>query len=163
VAECEVCQHNKGETAKASGTLQPLLIPPAIWQDISMDFIVGLPKLGNKSVIMVVVDRLSKYAHFCALQHPFKIATVTQLFMDNILKLHGMPNSIVSYRDPTFTNNFWQELFKLQGTQLHLSTAYHPQTDGHMEVVNKCLETYLGCFTYEQQNQWAQWLPLAEW
>ena len=71
-----------------------------------MDFIVGLPKLGNKSVIMVVVDHLSKYAHFCALQHPFKAATMAQLFMDNIFKLHGMPNSIVSDKDPTFTSNF---------------------------------------------------------
>jgi hypothetical protein len=163
VAECEVCQCNKGETVKALGTLQPLLIPPAIWRDISMDFIVGLPKSGNKSVIMVVVDRLSKYAHFCALQHPFTASTVAQIFMDNIFKLHGMPNSIVSDRDPTFTNNFWQELFKLQGTQLHLSTAYHPQMDGQTEVVNKCLETYLRCFASERKNQWAQWLPLVEW
>jgi hypothetical protein len=126
VDECEVCQCNKGEIVKALSTLQPPLIPSAIWRDISMDFIVGLPKLGNKSVIMVVVDRLSKYAHFCALQHPFIATTVAQLFMDNIFKLHGMPNSIVSNRDPTFNNNFWQELFKLQGTQLHLSTTYHP-------------------------------------
>jgi hypothetical protein len=139
------------------------LIPPAIWRDISMDFIVGLPKSGNKSVIMVVVDHLSKYAHLCALQHPFTASTVAQIFMDNIFKLHGMPHSIVSDRDPTFTNNFWQELFRLQGTQLHLSTAYHPQTDGQTEVVNKCLETYLWCFASDRQNQWAQWLPLVEW
>jgi hypothetical protein len=70
VAECEVCQRNKGETVKSPGTLQPLLIPPAIWKDISMDFITGLPKSGNKSVIMVVVDRLSKYAHFCCSSPP---------------------------------------------------------------------------------------------
>jgi hypothetical protein len=128
-----------------------------------MDFIVGLPKLGNKSVIMVVVDRLSKYAHLCSLQHPFTTSTMAQIFMDHIFKLHGMPHSIVSDRDPTFTNNFWQELFRLQGTQLHLSTTYHPQTDGQTEVVNKCLETYLRCFSSERKNQWAQWLPLAEW
>jgi hypothetical protein len=128
-----------------------------------MDFIVGLPKSGNKSVIMVVIDRLSKYAHLCALQHPFTASTVAQLFMDHIFKLHGMPHSIVSDRDPTFTNNFWQELFRLQGTQLHLSTTYHPQTDGQTEVVNKCLETYLRCFSSERKNQWAQWLPLTEW
>jgi hypothetical protein len=163
VVECDVCQRNKGETVKSPGTLQPLPIPPAIWRDISMDFIVGLPKSGNKSVIMVVVDRLSKYAHLCALQHPFTTSTVAQLFMDQVFKLHGMPHSIVSDRDPTFTSNFWQELFKLQGTQLHLSTTYHPQTDGQTEVVNKCLETYLRCFASERQNQWAQWLPLAEW
>ena len=74
-----------------------------------------------------------------------------------------MPHSIVSDRGPTFTSNFWKELFKLQGTQFHLNTAYHPQTDGQMEVVNKCLETYLWCFASEKQNQWAQWLPLDEW
>ena len=128
-----------------------------------MDFITSLPKSRNKSVIMVVVDHLSKYAHLCALQHPFTTSTVAQIFMDQVFKLHGMPHSIVSDRDPTFTTNFWQELFKLQDTQLHLSTTYHPHTDGQTEVVNKCLETYLRCFASEKQNQWAQWLPLAKW
>jgi hypothetical protein len=160
VVESDVCQCNKGETVKSFGTLQPLSIPPTIWQDISMDFIVGLPKLGNKSIIMVVVDRLSKYAHFCALQHSFTTSIMAQLFMDRVLKLHGMTHSIVSDHDPTFTSNFWQELFKLQGTQLHLSTTYHPQADGQTEFVNKCLETYLRCFASENQNQWTQWLPL---
>ena len=130
-------QRNKGETVKYPGTLQPLLIPPTIWRDISMDFITGLPNSGNKSVIMVVVDHLSKYAHFCALHHPFTTSTVAQIFMDQVFKLHVMPNSIVSNQDPTFTSNFWQELFKLQGTQLHLSSAYHPQTDGQTQVLNK--------------------------
>jgi len=88
---------------------------------------------------MVVVDYLSKYAHFCALQLPFTTSTMAQLFMDQVFKLHGMLHCIVFYHDPTFTNNFWQELFKLQGTQLHLSTTYHPRTDGQNEVVNKCL------------------------
>jgi hypothetical protein len=106
VAECDVCQHNKGETVKSPGTLQPLLIPPAIWKDISMDFITGLPKSGNKSVIMVVVDRLSKYAHLCALQHSFTTSTMAQIFMDQVFKIHGMPHSIVSDRDPTFISNF---------------------------------------------------------
>ena len=101
---------------------------------------------------MVVVDFLSMYAHLCALQHPFITSMVAQIFTDQVFKLHGMPHSIVSNRDPTFTNNFWQELFKLQGTQLHLSSAYHPQTDGQTEVVNKCLETYLRCFAFEKQH-----------
>jgi hypothetical protein len=113
VTECDVCQHNKGETVKSPGTLQPLPSPPAIWKDISMDFITGLPKSGNKSVIMVVVDRLSKYAHLCALQHSFTTSTMAQIFMDQVFNLHGMPHSIVSDHDPTFTSNFWQELFKL--------------------------------------------------
>jgi hypothetical protein len=140
MAEFDICQCNKGETVKTTGTLQPLLIPPTIWMDISMDFIVGLPKSKNNLVIMVVVDRLSKYAHLCALQHPFTTSTVAHFFMDNIFKLHGMSHSIISDRDPTFTSNLWQELFRLQRTQLHLSTVYNPQTDGQIEVVNKCLE-----------------------
>jgi hypothetical protein len=147
-----MCQHNKGETIKSSGTLQPLPIPPAIWKDISMDFTTVLPKSGNKLVIMVVVDRLSKYAHFYALQHPFTASMLAQIFMDQVFKLHGMPHSIVFYHKPTFTRNFWQELFKIQGTELHLSTTYHPQIDGQMKVVNKCLETYLRCFASEKKN-----------
>jgi hypothetical protein len=91
-----------------------------------MDFIVGLPKSGNKLVIMVVFYHLSNYAHVCVLQHPFPTSTVAQLFMDQVFKLHGMSHSIVSDHDLTFTSNFWKELFKLQGTQLHLITAYHP-------------------------------------
>jgi hypothetical protein len=86
-----------------------------------------------------------------------------QFFMDNIFKLHGMPDSIISDKDPTFTSNFWQEIFKIQGTQLHLITAYHPQNDGQTEIVNKCLETFLMCFASDRQHQCAQWLPLAEW
>jgi hypothetical protein len=113
VTEYDVCQRNKGEIVKSLGTLQPLPIPPAIWKDISMKFIIGLPKSGNTSVIMVVVDNLSKYAHLCTLQHPFTTSTVAQIFMDQVFKIHGMPHSIVSDHDPTFTSNFWQELFKL--------------------------------------------------
>jgi hypothetical protein len=82
--------------------------------------------------------------------------------MDQVLKLHVMPHSIVSDREPTFTNNFWQELFKLQGTQLHISTTYHSQTDGQTKIVKSCLETNLRCFSLEKKNQWAQWLSLAE-
>jgi hypothetical protein len=163
VAKCDVCQGNKRETVKSLGTLQPLLIPPSIWKDITMDFITGLPKSGNKSVIMVVFDCLSKYAHFFALQHPFTTSMVAQIFMDQVFKIHGIPHSIVFYHDTTFTSNFWQELFKLQGIQLHLSATYHRHTDGQTKFVNKCLETYLRCFALEKQNQWAQWLPLDEW
>eukprot|EP00253_Pinus_taeda_P025507 PITA_25507 len=163
VTECEVCQCHKGETIKLPGTLQPLPILTSIRMDVSMDFITGLPNLGNKSIIMVVVDRLSKYAHLCALPHPFTPTLVAQAFMHQTFKLHGMPTSIMSDCHPTFTSNFWQELFKLQGTQLQLGTSYHPQTDGQTKAVNKCLETYLRCFTSEKQHQWVQWLPLAEW
>jgi len=163
VAKCDVCQCHKGETINAPSTLQPLPIPASIWMEVSMDFITGLPKSGNKSVIMVVVDRLSKYAHFYTLPHLFTPTFVAQYLMDQIFKFHGMPTSIVSDRDPIFTSNFWQELFWLQGTQLKFSTSCHPQTDGQTEAIKKCLETYLKCFTLENQHHWVQWLPLVEW
>jgi hypothetical protein len=119
------CQCNKGETIKSPISLQPLPITTSIWTNISIDFIVGLPKAGNNSIIMVVVDHLSKYVHFCALPHPFTPTLVAQVFLDHIFKLHGMPTSIVSDRDPTFTSTFWTKMFKLQGTQLNMSTTYN--------------------------------------
>jgi hypothetical protein len=146
VAEFYVCQCNKGETIKDPGTLKLLPIPPSNWMYISMDFIVGLPKLGNNSVIIMVVDHISKYAHLCSLQHPFTAFVVAQIFMDHVFKLHSMPHSIVPHRDPTFTSNFWQEILRLQVTQLNLSITYHPHTDGQTKIVNKFLETYLRCF-----------------
>jgi hypothetical protein len=96
----------QGRNNQTPGTLQPLPIPPAIWRDISMDLIVGLPKSCNKSIIIVGLDNITKYAHLCALQHPFIASTLAQLFMDHIFKLHGMPDSIVSDQDPIFTRNF---------------------------------------------------------
>ena len=95
-----------------------------------MDFITGLPKFEGKNVIMVVVNRLTKYAHLCALSHPFKASTVTNYFMETIQKLHGTPNIIVSDMDPIFTGNFWTELFSCLGTQMSHSSSYHPQSDG---------------------------------
>ena len=91
-----------------------------------MDFIEGLPKSSGKNVIMVVVDRLTKYGHFIALSHPFTLSIVASAYMDYVFKLHGNPTSIVSDRGPTFLSNFWQDLFRLQGVTLHLSSVYHP-------------------------------------
>ena len=107
VAECLVCQQNKVETIKTLGLLQPLSIPSQCWEEVSMDFITGLPKSEGKSVITVVVDRLTKYAQSCALSHPFKSNKVSTEFMETIQKLHGNPKIIVSDRDPIFTGNFW--------------------------------------------------------
>lgn len=130
VQECAVCQVSKPETIHPPSLLQPLPIPGRVWSDISMDFIDGLPSSQGFSVIVVVVDRFTKYGHFIALSHVYTASKVAQLFLANVLKLHGMPTTIVSDRDPVFTSSFWRELFRLQGISLAFSSAYHPQSDG---------------------------------
>lgn len=124
-----------------------------------MDFIEGLPNSNGYSIIMVgQIDSLnSKYAHFIPITHPYNVVKTTKIFIANIFKLHGMPSSIVSDRDPTFTSNFWKELFKLQGTEFKLSSSYRPQTDGQTELVNKCMEQYLKCYAGDRPKEWVKW------
>ncbi|XP_014491049.1 uncharacterized protein LOC106753708 [Vigna radiata var. radiata] len=131
VARCVVCQQHKYMTASPQGLSQPLLIPQAVWEEISLDFIVILPKSQGHDAILVVVDKLSKYAHFVVLKHPFSAKTVAKIFTREIIKLHGIPVSIVSDRDLLFLSIFWREIFKAQGTQLKMSTTYHPEMDGY--------------------------------
>lgn len=159
---CRICQQCKYDNAASPGLLQPLQIPEGAWLDISLDFIDGLPLSFGKYVILVVVDRFSKAAHFMSLCHPYTAASVAQTFLDNVFKLHGFPRSIVSDKDAVFLSQFWQELFKLQSCALHQSSAYHPQSDGQTEVVNRCLETYLRCMTSDKPTFWSRWFPLAE-
>ena len=128
-----------------------------------MDFVEGLPKSQMKEVVMVVVDRFTKFVHFIALSHPYTASKVANLYLQHVFKLHGMPTSIVSDRDLVFTSHFWQELMKLQGIQLTMSSAYHPQTDGQTEVVNKSLQHYLRAFAADRPATWVEWLPLAEY
>jgi hypothetical protein len=162
IKQCVICQQAKHSHTHPAGLLQPLPIPQGVWQDLSMDFIEGLPKSQGYSVILVVVDRLTKYAHFVAVKHPYTAADIAELFMDNIVKLHGLPHSIVSDRDTIFVSSFWKQLFKLYRVKLNLSTAYHPQSDGQTERVNQCLEMYLRCAVQDAPRTWKSWLSLAE-
>jgi hypothetical protein len=163
VAHCPVYQISKTKSIHYPGLLDPLNIPKMKWSEISMDFIEGLPTSKGKNVILVVVDRLTKYAHFLTLAHPFTSQTVANLFLDNIVKLHGPPQVIVSDRDKIFTSKLWQEMLTAYKVDLHYSTAYHPESDGETERVNQCLEQYLRCMALKEPKKWAEWLPAAEW
>jgi hypothetical protein len=110
---CSVCQCNKIEHLHPTDLLHPLAVPSSIWADIAMDFMEGFPKVGGKCVILTVIDRLSKYAHFVLLGHPYSATSIIKALFDQVVRLHGIPASIVSDRDPIFTSKLWQELFKL--------------------------------------------------
>ncbi|GJS94076.1 retrotransposable element Tf2 [Tanacetum coccineum] len=135
IRECDIFQRQKPNLVAYPGYIQPLPIHDKIWSSISMDFIEGLPSSHNKTMIVVVVDRLSKYAHFMALQHPFIASTIAHVFLDNVYKIHGLPESIISDKD---------------------------KTDGQTAVVNRCLECYHRCMISEKPKEWVQWLALTE-
>lgn len=162
VKECTICQQAKPDRARYPGLLQPFPVPDEAWQVISMDFIEGLPRSGRYNCILVVVDKFSRYAHFIPLAHPFSASDVAMAFMDNVFKLHSLPEQIVSDRDRIFNSLFWRQLFHLTGTSLNMSSSYHPETDGQSERVNQCLEGYLRCFAHACPAKWIQWLSLAE-
>lgn len=120
VAACDICQWNKHDAKSLAGLLQPLPIPTQVWEDISLDFIDGLLVSARKNSILVVVDRLTKYAHFFVLSHPYLAKKIVEVFNMGIVKLNGIPQSIVSDRDPIFIR---RKFFKLHGTELKTSSA----------------------------------------
>jgi len=128
-----------------------------------MDFIVQLPitKQGYDAIV-VFVDRLTKRAHFCATKTTATAPDITKIFFENIFKNHGLPKVIVSDRDAKFTSNFWKAIFKQMGTKMALSTAFHPQTDGQTERMNRTLEEMLRIYATYQQNTWDEYLAAVE-
>lgn len=123
-----------------------------------MDFITGHPPSNGLTVILVVVDRFSKVVHLGALPSHFTAYKVPELFVSMVCKHHGMPKSIVLDRDPIFISRFWSDLFRFSGTQLRMSSPYHPQTDGQTEVMNRTIEQYLRCFTHQKPSLWSKGL-----
>jgi hypothetical protein len=163
VSTCDVCQRNKSEARSPAGLLQALPVPAQVWENISLNFIDGLPMSAGKNSILVVVDRLTKYGHFFPLSHPYSAKKVALVFVTGVMRLHGVLQSIVSDRDPIFISSFWRKFFKLQGMELKTSSAYHPQTDGQTKVINRCLEQYLRCFASQHPKSWEAFLAWDEY
>ncbi|GJU93461.1 DNA/RNA polymerases superfamily protein [Tanacetum coccineum] len=163
VSKCMTCQQVKIEHQRASGLLQPLEIPMWKWDEISMDFVTGLPTTQKRhDAIWVVVDRLTKSAHFLPIRKNYGISKLAEIFRQEIVRLHGTPTSIVSDRDPKFTSHFWKGLQKAWGTRLKFSTAFHPQTDGQSERTIQTLEDMLRACALEWTGCWDEYLCLVE-
>lgn len=159
---CHTCRRIKPSREARQGILRPLPVPERSWQDISMDFVTHLPPSCGYDAILVVVDRLTKMKHFIPCKGTCNAEEVARLYAYNVWKLHGLPQTIVSDRGPQFVAQFWKHLTRrLQITNL-LSTAYHPETDGQTERTNAVLEQYLRAYVSYLQDDWSEWLPLAE-
>jgi hypothetical protein len=144
ISHCDVCSRIKAEHHKPSGLLQPLPIPVWKWDEVSMDFIVGLPRTTNgHDSIWVIVYRLTKVAHFISVRTTYGGDKLAKLYINCIVRLHGVPKRIVSDRGTQFTSRFWKKLHEALGTKLDFSSAYHPQTDGQTERINQILEDML--------------------
>jgi len=159
---CDACQRYKNQNEVLAGKLMPNAIPEKPWSHISADFITKLLLAQGYDAILVVCDRFSKMAHFIATTEKTTAEGLTRLFRDQVWKLHGLPESIISDRGVQFAAGMMKELNKLLGIQTKLSTAYHPQTDGQTERINQELEQYLRVFIDHRQEQWLDWLGTAE-
>ena len=149
---CDLCQRMKNRTEKLAGKLKLSEIPEKLWTHLTVDFITKLPVVAGKDVILVVCDRLSKIAHFVATMEETLAEGLVRLFRDNIWKLHGLPESIVSDRGPQLTAVLTKELNRMLGIKTKLSMAFHPQTDGQTEHMNQELEQYLRFFVENRQK-----------
>jgi hypothetical protein len=143
--------------------LQPLPIPEWKWETISMDFITGLLRSAKQNdVIIAVVEKLSKSAHFIPIKSTCKAIDIYNIFIKEIFRVHGMPRDTISDRDTKFSSIFWKSLMVGLETKLLFSTGYHPQTNGHMERINQILEDMLRMHVMHQPKKWEDYLPLVE-
>jgi transposase InsO family protein len=163
VRNCDACQRNKPSNQHPAGLLQPLPIPERRWESISLDFIMSLPRTARgHDAILVIVDRLSKRAHFIPTWTTVTAEETAKLFFDHIFRHHGLPRSIISDRDPRFLSVFWSALFRQTGTKLLYSSTHHPQTDGQTERLNRTLEEMLRAYVNAKCDNWDDCLGAAE-
>ena len=163
VRSCDACQRNKPSQQSPMGLLQSLPIPDRPWQWVTLDLITGLPRSrsGNDAIV-VFVCKLTKMVHYVATTTTVTAPQLASLFMREVVRHHGIPEAILSDRDPRFTANFWQALWKQLGTKLTMSTAYHPQTDGQTERANRTLEEMLRAYVNFQHTDWDEHLSHLE-
>jgi hypothetical protein len=163
VARCDTCQRTKAEHQRPAGLLQSLPVPKRKWEEIGMDFMIGLPQTqkGNDS-IWVIIDRLTKVAHFIPVKTTYGGATLTRLYLKEKVRLHGITRRIVSDRGTQFTSKFWLSLQQALGTKLDFSTAYHPQSDRQTERVNEVLEDLLRACVLTFDRDWVSSLSYVE-
>ncbi|KAJ0580914.1 putative nucleotidyltransferase, Ribonuclease H [Helianthus annuus] len=163
VSKCLTCAKVKAEHQKPSGLLQQPEIPTWKWEQIAMDFVTGLPRTqAGNDTIWVIVDRLTKSAHFLAIKETDKFSQLAAVYLKEVVSRHGVPTSIISDRDPRFTSELWQSMHKSFGSQLDMSTAYHPQTDGQSERTIQTLEDMLRACVIDFGKGWEKHLPLIE-
>jgi len=161
-SECDICQRTKAPRHAKHGLLHPLELACKPWTHISTDFITDLPESEGATIILVVVDRFTKMAHFVSIKKKDS-PTVARAYLENVWKYHGFPEDVVSDRDTTFTGSFFTDLYDYLGIKRSMSTAYHPQTDGQTERINQVIESYLRSYCNYEQNDWASMLAMAEY
>ena len=162
VRHYHVCKRSKGSRFKKQGVLQPLPVPKQRWQNISIDLVTGIPEVHGCNAILNVVDRLSKERHYIGITKELNAEGLADLFLKHVWKHHGLPQSIVSDRGSQFISDFWKFLCKKLGVAAQLSTAWHLETDGQTEQINGVMEQYLRAFVNYLQDDWLDWLLLAE-
>ncbi len=164
IQSCCVCSKAKHITDKPAGLLNPLPEPRTRWSSVTTDMVTGLPSVNGKNAVIVFVDRFTKYTILVPVSKRITAAAYAKIFLEKVVAVHGLPDELISDRDSKFANEqgFWQELMRLLGTKVKLSSAYHPQTDGTTERINRTWLQIIRCFCMENQQDWVKYLPLVQ-
>ena len=162
IRSCPVCQQMKSDNWKKASALQPIPLPERAWQQITTDLVTDLPKSEGKTAIAVFMDRLTKMVHSFPYTKEITTAEYARLFVNQVFRLYGMPEVIISDQDLRFVSKFWEEMFSLLGTGPQFNTAFHLEIDGQSEVTIRVFENFLRPYIEHRPSTWTAQLPLAE-